>query len=478
MTTGSLSRRILKAFPWVLGGVALVVVAVVAVNATDEALSVEAEALLARPAMGQLDQKNGFIAFLGMGAPRGEDQIAWGLKAAAAYSAQAKPGFARTPEWEHATKSHLRVSKAAAQWCPAEARDCIAFAKEKRDALAKHLAEESNAEFLRRYRKVREAATFVDLYVGTSLFAAFPAYPRLVEGAALSRLDIAIKASGGDLEGALDELESDMAFHRRVIAGGQTVVGLMAANAMLSSDLLALSELVRTEGDRLAPYRARVRELSKTQVEAGALATALQLEGHMSASFLHGIRGALGDTAASQRLESFTDLTLRATTSPFENWARSLLVRPNQTVNEFAYLHSFNVKAALTPAGTFDAADGLRADKPQESSIARTLRNPEGRLWLQLTASDLRRYAARSHDLAALGRMVDLQAALSERGIADSAAIAAFVAGEGATSHADPYTGQAFAFDPQTRQLSFKPRGHAAWSRELQKHYKSAALVL
>lgn len=74
------------------------------------------------------------------------------------------------------------------------------------------------------------------------------------------------------------------------------------------------------------------------------------------------------------------------------------------------------------------------------------------------TASDPRRYAARAHDLGALGRMVDLQAALAERGIADSAAIAVFVAGEGAKSHTDPYTGQAFRFDPQTRQLSFKPR--------------------
>ena len=79
-------------------------------------------------------------------------------------------------------------------------------------------------------------------------------------------------------------------------------------------------------------------------------------------------------------------------------------------------------------------------------------------------------------DVGCLKRAFDDQR--SPRVQLETAAIAAFVAGEGAKSHPDPYTGKAFAFDPEKRMLSFESRAKGRWGDELKKRYGRAGIAL
>ncbi len=442
-----------------LGLVGIMVVLVVAAaiyNAFDEDLSADAQAMLVPPPMGKIDDSNGYIAFLGMVAPKGQDQMAWGRKAAAAYTAQAQPGFTKTPEWQEAIKSHFNEPKAQEQWCKPEMRDCIAEAKREGNAIATRLAEGGNAELLARYRKTRAAPEFADLYMGELLFVGITDYSALVTGAELTLADIAAKAGAGNFDVAVAELEREVVFHRRMIAGGHSIITVMIGKTLLTRDLLMISELLRTGGKRIAPYHARLRELTRPQISVVAIQPAFRHAAHDHVISLQHylLRDPAGD------LDTLDDL----------------FIRPNETVNLMAAVVKAEVSIAGVPAAQYDR-EAAAIRKANNALLARPWYaeggNPVGKFvvdsWFR---GDIGKYAAQMHDLQALERMVDLQMTMATRGITGSAAIAAFVAAEGAKSHVDPYTDKAFAFDPEKRLLSFKPRENTFYKSGMAKRYE------
>lgn len=457
-------------------------VALLALNAVDDDLSAEAKALLAPPQMGKVEDGNGFIAFLGMGAPRDQDQMDWGRKAAAAYMAQAQPGFKSDEKWKEATRSHIDTPPFAGKparkpWCLPEARDCLAEARRDGAALDRLLAEADNALLLARYRRVREGAGFVDLYIGTDPAASMPRFGSLLNGALLAQADIARKAGAGELEAAVAELEREVAFHRKIIAQSGSLIGVMIGNRLLSRDLLAISELLRGDPGAAAAYRERLAALTRPQVNAAVLKAAFALEAHSWASFGLEIRKVLRDNRGWMLSDNLT-----GNVSPVVNWLRSLLALPNQTANRAAALSAIDAAMADAPASQFDArAREIRAAKADAAGGAEPwyarLRNPVGKAFFG-DPVNLDSYAARMHDLHALERMVDLQLALAARGLTDPAAMAAYIAGEGAQSHSDPYTGKAFSFDPGKRLLSFEPRAKGSWSADLKKRNGTAGIVI
>lgn len=448
-------------------------VAVAIYNAFDEDLSAQAQALLAPPAMGKIEDKNGYIAFLGLVAPKGYDQMEWGRKAAVAFTAQAQPGFTRTPEWKEATRSHIQVPKAQKQWCTPEARDCLAEAKTGGEALAKRLAEGDNAELLARYRKVRAALEFSELYMGALMLDIPSSYFALRAGASLVLADIALKAGAGDFEAAVAELEREVAFHRRIIGGGRILVTVLSGEAMLARDLLTISELLRTSGGRIAPYHARLRELTRPQASTATLQPAFRAIAHEKVNWAQHWRTFLRDNADIVRFGHEGQA--------WENLVLSFFIRPNETANVVASFMTAEASIAGVPAAQFDQ-EAARIRNANDALLERPWyaegSNPVGKGMVELATVRLADYASRMNDLQALERMVDLQATLAARSITDTAAIAAFVAGEGVQSRADPYTGKAFAFDPDKRLLSFEPRVKGRWSGDLMKRYGKAGIVL
>lgn len=459
-----------------LAGIGLFAVLAIC-NAFDDDLSADAKAMLVAPPMGGIEDGNGFVAFLGMVAPAGQDQMDWGRKAAAAYAAQAKPGFSGNEAWKDATRSHIYASdpkKTRKLPCIPEARDCLAESTGEAAARAALLAESENALLLERYRRVRAAPAFTDVYFGTNPTANFPTYTVLLAGASLSLVDSSLKLHAGDLEAVVAERELEMAFHRRMIADGRGIITVMVGNTLLARDLLSISELLRTGGGRLVPVRARLAALTKPEVSATALQPAYRLMAHEAVSFGLGIREVYRDNRGWL-------LGNDSTSSPLENWAMSLFAQPNATANQIAAMAKIEVSVATVPAAQFErGAKEIRA--ASDALLARPwvaeVRNPVGKGVAALVLPAFADYAARMHDLQALGRMVALQAALAERGITEPAAIAAFVAGEGAQSHPDPCTGKAFTFDPAKRLLSFEPRAKARWSVELRKRYGRVGIIV
>lgn len=473
-TISPVKRALLLALKFSLSLVAVAILgflALVLINAFDEDLSADAQALLAPPQMGKVEDGNGFVAFLGMQAPADQDQMAWGRKAAAAYMAQAQPGFVQSSEWKEATRGHLRAGPGKA-WCTPESRDCLAEAKRDATPIASLLAADGNRLFLTRYRKAREAATFADVYVGANPAATIPPYGSLAYGASLALADVALKLASGDVEGAVAELEQEVGFHRRMIAGGRSLIAVMIGNRLLSRDLLTISELVRGDGERVAPYRARLAALARPQASAAALEPALRFEAHTWTTFAHRIRAILRDNGGWMLSGDIH--------SPALNWAQSLFALPNQTANLVAATAKIEFSIAAAPAAQFDAK-AKEIDAAKMSQLARpwysNLRNPVGKANFEDTAT-FTTYAARMHDLQALERMTSLQIALAESGAGDAAAAAAFVAGEGGKTYSDPYTGKPFAFDPAKRLLSFEPRAKGGIGGDLKKRYGRAGIAL
>lgn len=436
-----------------LGVAATSVVAVTAAaiyNAFDEDLGPQAKALLVAPPMGKIDDGNGYIAFLGLVAPPQEDQMDWGRKAAVARKAQADPGFIRTAAWSETTRPHLKVDSTA--WCKP---DCAAEAKRDPATVAARLANRTNAQLLARYRNVRAAPDFSDLNFGALNSGASASYPALTAGAALALGEGALKAGTGDVGALVAELEQEVKFHRRMVESGRTLPSVMTGETLLARDLLAISELLRSDSKGIAPYLGRLHQMTAPPISDDGIQAAARWLAHEN----------VGWAREWRRLFEAGGL-------PPVNRVMSLFIQPDATANTIAAVMSAEASLANVPAPRFDherlairQANEVRRERPWYAEA----RNPVGKSLLELATSSVGAYVARFHDLRALARAVDLQVTLAERGIVEPAAIAAFVSGDGAKTHVDPYTERGFAFDSSKRALSYEPRGDSRWARELKK---------
>lgn len=467
------SRLVRISLKLVLGlaaAIAAVLGALVLYNAFDADLSADAKTILAPPPMGKVDDANGYIALLGLVAPKGHDQMDWGRKSAAAFAAQAQPGFDANREWKEATREHFKAPADRNKWC---SPDCLSEARRDGDAVAKRLADPDHVELLARYRKMRDAPEFTEIYVGSRSMYIPRGYPSLHAGSMLALAEGASRANAGDLEALVAELEREVAFHRKLIEGGRTLITVMAGEASLARDLLVISELLRTDWDKHAAFDTRLGKLTRPQVSAKSLQPAFRFAAHEAASWAQHWRGLLRANSGIP--------TPEVGWLPTENWTLALFIKPNETVNLVASIMKVEASIADVPAERFDqevgaikAAHEALLERPWYAEAS----NPVGKGVAEVANSRLANYAARMNDLRALERMVDLQVALSLRGTVEPAAIAEFVAGEGAKAQRDPYTGKPFAFDPATRLLSFEPRAKDRWIGMTKRYAGKVAITL
>lgn len=188
------------------------------------------------------------------------------------------------------------------------------------------------------------------------------------------------------------------------------MMAVMIGSRLLSRDLLTISELVRGDGERIAPYRARLAALARPQASAAALEPAFRFEAHTWTTFAHRIRMILRDNGGWMLRGDIH--------SPALNWAESLFALPNQTANLVVATAKIEISIAAAPAAQFDAKV-KEIDAAKTSQLAwpwySKLRNPVGKANFEDIAT-FPPYAARMHDLQALERMTSLQIALAELG--------------------------------------------------------------
>ena len=458
-------RAILVSIGWLLGTLIALFGAAVAYYSFDDELSPDARALLAAPKLGEPTDANGYVAFLGMGAPSGHDQMEWGRKVLAAFRAHDADGFKKDAAWESTVKPQRAFSKDL-PWCAPEKQSCLAVAKEKGEALAKLL--EDNREMLARYRSMRDKPVFEVAYFSSRADAPLPPYQLIPNSQSLTLLAVMRQAAAGDLEGAIGELERETAFHARLAAGVRHLIGKSVATVLIARDALVLSELIAANKAGFAPHGARIEAMLR-RLDVDLVLRKAPWEIYVG---------------ATQALELRRRPPYGSPDAPGNvliDTLGALIYRPNASVNDLVANHMEQLAILGKGPLNFDQAlakaeeAARRLESPGWIAV---FRNPVGSLLLSMGPISYSDFFARAYNVAGLVRLVALQAAVVARGIESPQAIAQFLASEAAKPHADPFTGKPMAWDGSARQLYFQPRGRGAgWIEALKTRYNGRIAV-
>jgi hypothetical protein len=450
-------RRVFRFLRWFVASVLLVLVVLVGINAMDADPTVDAKALLEPTAAEQATEGNGYVAFLGFGAPVDEDVHTWGVKALAALREQDRPGFVRDAKWEGLAFPKSVELPSPVMWCDPAKAACLPGAGKYANLPDQHkLARE-------RYDLVRSKAEFRELYLPTATDSQFPHYPTLTHGQQLVLLDVALKSAAGDLDGALEALEGSIAFHRKVLAGGRTLICKMIGNTLLARDLLVAAELLAAHRDALLPHRERIPAMLRP-LDAAQFSTE------------EAIRGEYRFQAGAVALIKGADEIGMGLPQPAAMLA-PLLFRPKETMNVLAERMRADVALAATPAAGFrEAAAAAGTLRAQSAERSYSPINPTGR-WLLAMDVDLSRYVARMHDLSGLIALVGLQHTLIAANARSPEAIQAALHGGGGRAHVDPYTGKPMTFDAASGTIGFAPAGQGGWVEHLTTRWKGRLAI-
>ncbi|MCE9639509.1 MAG: hypothetical protein K8S22_05060 [Betaproteobacteria bacterium] len=461
----SLQGSILKVLLWALVALAIAVGAVLGVNAIDDDLSAEATALMVMPQPPAPSERNGYVDSLGLGAAEGESPYTVGLKVLAALKAQDQPGFKASPVWQATIDLHnVQIDKEVVACKPAE-MSCLELTAGKPES-ARLVAKYDG--LLARYRAMRAKPEFVELY-----------YPARFQSTVLAGMSprrlmlysITVKASAGDLEGAVRELELENAFHRKMAAANTTLLQKMISVSFLQQDALFISDLVRTKFESMAPFLPRLEALMRPlSAEEANMANVLRLDATVTAFILY-----------NQANAPFFLPVER----PWWHSMAPLLYRPAETVNLYAAQNALLRTIAGVPAPQYfkaadEAARKARALAPQ--GPANYLVNPVGRGSMAYDNKDESfnsiGYMARIHDTQGLYALVAVQLRLRAAGTATPAAIAAALAGPLGAARPDPYTEKPMSYDPKTNSLGFESQNDSGVIiQELKKRHSGKVAV-
>lgn len=431
-------RRLLSAIGWLLGIVLLGLAVLFGINATDEPLSEEAQALLRRPPPPAPSEKNGYIDFLALGAPANAPTHATGIAQLDALNRGAYNGELRVaidPRVRQCERGHILACAAANPW-----------AKEVVD---------SHAVFLARYRTMREKPEFIDLQVPPSPYSFTPAYQDLVNGQRLSLLHAALEFNAGRRAEAVRELEAEFAFYRTMAAGSRTLLPKMMAFALLDGAALFASELARSARTSDKELWRRLETLLRAPTSAEL--DVLPALNHERAQFVDWMR-----TRRYVRLSDADYENLKAAGLPLQRpwWdpVAPWLYRPNYSVNKFAAQTGIMLTIAERPAREFRAAlpeYRARAAALEPPQWKRLLVSPAATFNYYFAEEDYSDYVGRMYGFAGMQALVGLQIRLRAAGITKPADVARALAGPLGNAYPDPFTGTSMEFDQEKMTIGF-----------------------
>lgn len=436
-------RFLFKAATLLLLVAVLAVAALFGINATDEALSADAQALQDAAKPPEPSERNGFIDFLALGAPAGVSVQEVGLAQLRAYNTSGGGGL-----------PGVKIEQRILDCAKGAVLDCAAtLARDK--PLAAQLG--AYALFLERYRAMRAKPEFVDLLAAPSPSDPLPAYQELVYGNRLALLIAADRFLAGDRAAALDELEAEYAFYRRVSAGARTLLPKMIAFAMLDRSALFAAELARRipVEDKasfvrldamLRPPSAAELDMKRTwETELGEKVGWMRTRKHVRLS-----------DAEYEVFANFGDKRGRPWWDPLAPY----LYRPHQSVNHFVAQSRVLQRVTTEPATRFHAAVEERRAEVQamQPGFAGLLFSPAGYFNYHLALHDLTDYVGRAHAHGGFQSLVRLQVRLRAAGTSKTADVAAALAGPLGREHVDPFTGKTVEFDTARGTIGFAVR--------------------
>ena len=411
--------------------VAIPLAVVVVVNLRDEPLQPEAAELLDASPPKVPAERNAFYYVVGFEAPLTDDPHKAGKAWMDAVDAAQQGQLSRTDApWPPQPRGLAKIEA----YCVPEKASCIRWLRETtegRPALA------DNAAVVTRYRRVLSYPAYAETADPRLYTYPLPRYVAFTNAQRFFLLDIAQRLERGEVDEALAALRDEIAFDRRMLAGSRTLLHKMVAAAQMQRTAVFAADALTTYRREIGPRAAQLAEaLRPLSADERALAPGLRTELVMAASALDPVRWRAEDMGLGISIPT-------------------AVVRPvykhRATVNMIHRVTRAWSDVDNAPANDLGSAFIRAKEAEPQFSARRAIYNPVGKLLLSSNLPQLNASFERIHDTDALVRMVSLQAEL----------VALDVRAEDVPAFPkkilDPYTGKPFAWDPNTRQLSFEP---------------------
>lgn len=417
-----------------------------AINAIDEDLKPEVAAF-AQPFKPRFsDKENAYYAIMGFLAAEGQDPHVVGRRIVAEYESQlAKDPLLSGFKRELYLGGPKLVEKGKVrELCDLQKGPC---------SLANYVAKEAEIErmlmdnrvLFERYRLLYTYPHFEEAATPT-LAEPAPSYPVII--ALLSNGEIAIKVKRGETAKALDMLEQDILFWRRVLSESRAVVTKAVAASVLHRDYHLLSEILNSDAD-----------VAKSHYEQLARMTALLNQDELNIK--EGVRRAFldGNDAVNRNYMEMRREPFRNPSAIIPNWAWPFY-HPNASINQDYEAIKMHAELAAMPAFQFvkereQTRNRINAHFDFEENLGwHTLYNPVGKFLNSISGrGDFSDYIARMHDLDGYVRLVALHLQIRSKGLAD-AEIPGFLQTTD-KRYVDSYTTQPMQWDAKQRLLFF-----------------------
>jgi len=426
---------VLKGAFWIIAVLAVLGGLLVIGNAFDEDLRPEVAAYLKPDAPSRLpDDQNAYFALAGLGAPASEQPHDAGRK----WVGAVKDAVARRSRGESAAWPKASTARPAPEFCVPGKSSCLAAAREKEGEARKFVAD--YALLLARYRALHAYPGYAETMEYSDLGQPFPPLVPVLSAQRAFHVDAALRLAQGEVDAVLADLEKEIAFLRRMLAGSNLLIGRMVANRLLQRSTLMASDIM-----------ARHREAASSR--AAGLAQALQPlaaeERRMDAALRHEFRFLRN---------SFLHI-LQYPELAGDSWIMGLarlFFAPNATANaEHPFRKSWLDADALPATGL--AGVHKQASAAPQSPAWMAWYNPIGKLLVlpSLDGNAFEAYIKAMHDLDGVVRLVALQSEIVAKGVKDEDLPQFLAAAD--KRYANPWTEKAMQWDAKTRQLYFEP---------------------
>ena len=419
-------------------GLALVALALVAINAVDQELAPEARAFYARPAVA-FEPGSGWAVLAGFHAPPGQEPRAYAAALREA-ARQRKPG---SPVRSSALPLEVRAPDELL--CIPQELDCVRAFAQRPQSIDDLVSD--NAVLLARYEELLRSRRLADVVEALDYYEAIiPHFSTVLRVQQVRMSQAGVDVSRGRVNEAIAWLEADAEFHRAWLEEAGSILTKMLAVRTLSRDFLLAGQVARL-GAPLAPAQWEALERVVAPLAPGqrAVAPVLRVEAGLFANVLDEL---IADSRNTIRV-------IEAPRLPASIAAATL--RRNATLN-FAY----PALAAWTTLDAVPTADLARAIAEVEERQRRHLApdwtwayNPAGTGFAAEAMPQLAEYLYRVRDLDALAAAIRCGVALRRSGTTREDA-GVFVARSPACL--DPYENKPFGWDAARGEVSYKAR--------------------
>lgn len=416
--------------------VAALLFAWIGINALDEELSPEAQALVAAaaPRSGPIDATNAVVWMSALTAPQRDDPLEYAQRRLGAALGGGRIDN-RAPELALPTLAD----------CKPEESYCLPLMSDQAAAIEKALSQ--RARHAQLTARMRAAPVFKEV-----AGAATPGLPvsdarGLLYAQSLLLAYVRVAATVGDWREVVDDLEEDMAFNRRALGGFTDLTSKLVAIRAVGRNALFTAQLWQCHGEDLRAYGDRLKALAvpvsdvdlslsrSAQRDVSGFIAVMQSQGRNSLPILAG--------------EQSPNLLGR-----FE----ALFFQPRATANAFAARLAPQLPALTGETRAFD--DARDAIKSLGVSKDRTrwywppsLLNPVGKFLAEAFDTDYTTYQASAHDVQAVLTLVRARLELPAKAMPED-----WAALLDDPRWVDPYTGQRLRLDQNLGQAAVVAR--------------------